>query len=408
MQIDHAPQVGKLSTSDADRLIQAEFQEARGCYLDVAARGPLPRSARHAAEAVLTAQARGEVPKAEWLKLVETTRARAAALIGAQPNEVAFTKNTSEGLNIVGAGLGLACGDRVVIAPAAEHPNNVLPWLWQAREHEAEVISVAPRPGQNLEEAIIAAIDGRTRLVAVTSVDFGTGRRTDLCAIGNQCRSRGIFMLVDAAQSSGVLADDLANLPVDGWATATQKGLLSPYGLGLLFVRRQWAEQLKPQFLARFSVDLDEAHEAADTEGGWSLRPGAGRFEIGNYNYIALAALEASLGLLLRVGTDEVQRRALEAAARLRSSMETLGIPTLSVPQDHRSHILAIAEKPGTAHDRADVGWISGLSAALTKGGIVHTIRRGAVRLSTHIHVRPDMIDRVIECATNWRREFTP
>jgi cysteine desulfurase / selenocysteine lyase len=408
MQLNDTPTVGKLSSSDADRLIEAEFEELKCCYLDVAARGPLPRSARHAAEAILTAQTRGQVPKAEWLQLVETTRARAAALIGVHPSEVAFTKNASEGLNIVGAGLGLARGDRVMIAPAAEHPNNILPWLWQAREHGAEVVSVAPRPGQDLEEALVAAIDDRTRLVAVTSVEFGTGRRTDLRAIGDQCRSRGIFLLVDAAQSSGVLIDDLANLPVDGWATATQKGLLSPYGLGLLFVRQEWAERLKPPFLARFSVDLDEAHEAADTGGGWTLRPGAGRFEIGNYNYLGLGALEASFGLLLRVGPDEVQRRALEAAAGLRSAMETLDIPTLSFPREHQSHILAIAEKPGTAHDKADVGWISSLSAALTKGGIVHTIRRGAVRLSTHIHVRPDMIERVIECATDWRKEFTP
>jgi cysteine desulfurase / selenocysteine lyase len=408
MQLGDTPTVGKLSSSDADRLIQAEFEELRGCYLDVAARGPLPRSAQHAAEAILAAQTRGQVPKTEWLQLVETTRARAAALVGVHPSEVAFTKNASEGLNIVAAGLGLARGDRVVIAPAAEHPNNVLPWLWQARERGAEVASVAPRPGQGLEEALVAAIDDRTRLVAVTSVEFGTGRRTDLRAIGDQCRSRGIFLLVDAAQSSGVLIDDLANVPVDGWATATQKGLLSPYGLGLLFVRQEWAERLKPQFLARFSVDLEEAHEAADTGGGWSLRPGAGRFEIGNYNYLGLAALEASLGLLLRVGPDEVQRRALKAAAGLRSAMETLDIPTLSFPREHQSHILAIAKKPGTAHDKADVGWISSLSAALTKGGIVHTIRRGAVRLSTHIHVRPDMIERVIECATDWRKEFTP
>lgn len=399
---------GKLSSSDADHLIHTEFEELTCCYFDVAARGPLPRSARHAAEAILTAQARGRIPKAEWLRLVETTRAQASALIGVRPSEVAFTKNASEGLNIVGAGLGLARGDRIVIAPAAEHPNNVLPWLWRARQHSAEVVPVTARPGRELEEAIVAAIDDHTRLVAVTAVDFGTGRRTDLRVIGDHCRARGVFLLVDAAQSSGVLADDLGSLPVDGWATATQKGLLSPYGLGLLFVRQEWAERLEPPFLARFSVDLEQAHEAADTGDGWSLRSGARRFEIGNYNYLALGALEASLGLLLRVGPHEVQRRALEAAASLRSAMERLDIPTLSFPPAHHSHILAIAETPGTAHDRADVGWISGLSDALAKDGVVHTIRRGAVRLSTHLHVRPDMIERVIESATVWRRTVSP
>lgn len=287
-----------LSEVAAEALIRREFAGLRGPYLDVAARGPLPASAVRAAEAILGAQALGAVPKAEWLRRGETVRAQAAALIGARVEEVAFTKNASEGLNIVGAGLRLGHGERIVVAPAAEHPNNIFPWLWQAREHGAEVIQVAPAPGEPLEEAIIRRIDADRRLVAVTAVDFGSGRRTDLAAIGGACRARGAFLLVDAAQSSGVLVQDMVRLPVDGWATAVQKGLLAPYGLGLLYVRRDGTEQVRPVSLARFSVQLAAEHEAAGPEGSWRLRAGAGRFEIGNYNY---AALEASLDLLLRV-----------------------------------------------------------------------------------------------------------
>jgi cysteine desulfurase/selenocysteine lyase len=393
-----------LPEAEADVLIRSEFAALHGPYLDVAARGPLPASAEQAAAGILRAQMTGVVPKAEWLALVDTVRAQAASLIGARPNEVAFTKNASEGLNIVGAGLRLGRGDQIVVAPAAEHPNNVFPWLWQAQENGAEVVSVVPVPQESLEEAIIRHIGARTRLVAVTGVDFGTGRRTDLTAIGNACRAREAFLLVDSAQSSGVLAQDMAALPVDGWATAAQKGLLGVYGLGLLYVREEWVERVKPVSLARFSVDVGLGHEAAGPDDGWRLRDGAGRYEVGNYNYVALAALQASLALLLRIGPAAVERRSVGAAEHLRWVLERLDIPLLAVPPGHRSHILSIAERQEEGHDRSEVAWINRLSHALTQDGIVHSVRRGAVRLSTHVHVLPEVVERVIGSIEAWRR----
>jgi cysteine desulfurase/selenocysteine lyase len=410
MQIDDTLSGGNpgslhaLPEAEADALIRTEFAALHGPYLDVAARGPLPASAEQAAARILRAQATGAVPKAEWLALVDTVRGQAAALIGARPEEVAFTKNASEGLNIIGAGLRLGRGDQIVVAPAAEHPNNVFPWLWQAQENGAEVVSVVAASGESLEEAIVRHIGARTRLVAATAVDFGTGRRTDLTAIGNACRTRGAFLLVDAAQSSGVLVQDMASLPVDGWATAVQKGMLGLYGLGLLYVRDAWVERIKPVSLARFSVEVGLGHEAAGPEAGWRLRDGAGRYEVGNYNYIGLAALQASLALLLRIGSAAVEQRSVAAAEQLRSALETLDIPVLAVAPEHRSHILAIAERQEEGHDRSEVAWINGLSRALTQDGIAHSVRRGAVRLATHVHVLPEVVEQVIGSLKAWRR----
>jgi cysteine desulfurase/selenocysteine lyase len=394
----------RLSPAEADALIRAEFSELPGAYLDVAARGPLPLSALRAAESILRAQLHGSVPKQEWLNLANAVRSKTARLIGARPDEIALTKNTSEGLNIVAAGLQLRAGDRIVVAPSAEHPNNVLPWLWQAQTRGAEVILVTPSVSESLEQALIRCIDERTRLVAVTEVDFGTGRRTNLTALGDACRAHGAFLLVDAAQSSGVLRQDMATQPVDAWATATQKGLLSPYGLGLLYVRSEVVDQVVPAALARFSVDVAAGHEAAGPEDGWQLRAGARRYEGGNYNYVGLAALNASLDLFLRIGADEVERRAVEASSRLQSEIQARGIPLLEVGPDHRSHILSIAEKQGSGHDRSDEPWINELSAALKREGVVHSVRRGALRLSSHIHVLPEIADHVIGGIEKWRK----
>lgn len=393
-----------LNPGEADALIRTEFSELRGAYLDVAARGPLPLSAVQAAESVLRAQLHGSVPKEQWLNLANTVRDKAARLIGARPDEIALTKNTSEGLNIVAAGLQLKAGDRIVVAPSAEHPNNVLPWLWQAQTRGAEVTLVTPGDSESLEQALIRRIDKRTRLVAVTEVDFGTGRRTDLTMLGNACRANGTFLLVDAAQSSGVLRQNMATQPVDAWATATQKGLLSTYGMGLLYVRSEVIDRVVPAALAQFSVDVAAGHEAAGPEEGWQLRTGARRYEGGNYNYVGLAALNASLDLLLRIGADEVERRAVEASSRLRSEIQARGIPLLEVGPDHRSHILAIAEKQGSGHDRSDDPWINDLSAVLTCAGVVHSVRRGALRLSSHIHVLPGMVDHVIGGVETWQK----
>jgi cysteine desulfurase / selenocysteine lyase len=392
------------NSGEHDALIRSEFAALHGPYLDVAARGPLPASAERAAGCVLRQQAIGVVPKDEWLALADVVRAESARLIGARPEEIAFTKNVSEGLNIVGSGLRLGRGDQIVVVPTAEHPNNVFPWLWQAHESGAEVVSVVVDPEERMEDAIIRHIGARTRLVAVTAVDFGTGRRTDLTAIGNACRAQGAFLLVDAAQSSGVLAQDMSTLPVDGWATAAQKRMLGLYGLGLLYVRDAWVERIRPVSLARFSVDVGLGHEASGPESGWRLRDGAGRYEVGNYNYVALAALRASLALLLKIGPAEVEQRSVSAAEHLRSALERLDIPVLTVPPGHRSHIVAVAERQEEGHDRSEVAWINGLSGALTRDGIAHSVRRGAVRLSTHVHVLPEVLERTIGTIEAWRR----
>lgn len=388
----------------ADEAIRSAFPDLHGAYLDVSSRGPLPITARRAAERLLMEQASGTVSKAAWFALADRAKAKAAALLSVGTEDLAFTKNTSEGLNIVAAALRLKPGEKIVIAPAFEHPNNVFPWLWQAEIAGAEVRRVAPPADGDLEGAIIATLDRDTRLVAVTAIDFATGRRTDLARLGEACRARGIFLLVDAAQSAGVLAEDLSALPVDGWATAAQKGLLGLYGLGLLYVRRDWAERMRPTALARFSVDLAESHEAAGPDDGWSLRPGAARFEIGNHNFVALAALEASLDLLLSIGRAEVERRAVGAAAALRDGVAQIGLRTLPLAPAHRGHIVSVGDRLGSGHDSTETPWIQSLSDHLRTAGVVHSVRRGILRLSTHVHALPDVVATALAEMERWRR----
>lgn len=394
-----------MAVEKVEQLLRAEFSDLKGIYLNVAARAPLPQTARTAAAQMLTEQVEGRIDKNRWLSLAEQVRAKAAALLNAKPEEIAFTKNASEGLNIVGAAIGLAPDDEILIASPYEHPNNILPWMWFAQRNGAKLVDLRPGPNEKLEDMICNGLTDKTKIVSVTSVDFASGRRTDLQQLGTECGKRGIFLLVDSAQSSGIFAELPHDLGVSGWATSTQKGLLGLYGLGILYVQQEWAERLSPTFLARFSVEMEAGHEAARPDDGWSLRRGAGRFEVGNHNYVALAALSASLDLLAEIGRNEVERAAISAADRLRSGLRDLRIPFIQTPTENRSHIIAIGDAIGSGHDTADAAWVQSLSDSLTRASIAHSVRRGTLRLSTHVFIDDAMTDTVLDRLSNWRSE---
>jgi selenocysteine lyase/cysteine desulfurase len=354
---------------------------------------------------MLTEQLEGRIDKNRWLALADQVRSKVAALLDAKAEEIAFTKNTSEGLNIVGAAMEFAPGDEILIASPYEHPNNILPWMWFAQRNGAKLVDIKPGQNEKLEDVICAGLTDKTKIVSVTSVDFASGRRTVLQQLGEECGKRGIFLLVDSAQSSGIFAELPHKLGVSGWATATQKGLLGLYGLGVLYVQQEWAERLSPAFLARFSVEMADGHEAARPEDGWALRRGAGRFEVGNHNYIALAALNASLDLLAKIGRDEVERTATTAADRLRKGLCDLRIPFIQCPPENRSHIIAVGDVIGSGHDTADAAWVRALSDHLARASIAHSVRRGTLRLSTHAFISEAMTDTVLGHLSDWRSE---
>jgi cysteine desulfurase / selenocysteine lyase len=157
---------------------------------------------------------------------------------------------------------------------------------------------------------VAAAMDGRTRMVSASSVSFVPGMRSDLEGIGVACREADALFLVDAAQSAGVLALDLAQLPVDAMACLAQKGLMGLYGLGLLYVAPCWAERLVPAYMARFGVDLGDAHEADIGSRDYRLMPGARHFDLGNYNFNAAAGLDIVLEMMARITPQAIEAQA--------------------------------------------------------------------------------------------------
>ena len=285
-------------------------------YFDISANSLMAEPVRAAIERHLGARTSGRGDKTEMVATVNRARASFASLIGASSDEVAITKNVSDGLNLFGASLPWRAGDNVVLCPALEHPNNIYLWYSLVRTHGIEVRSVAPEDGHVPVAAMAAAMDERTRLVTIPSITFAPGFVTDMKAIAAAARGVGALTLVDAAQSVGAHRTDVDDLGVDALAVAAQKALLSVYGFGFLYVRREVAETLTPVHVARFGIELD-AHETAYSDDELRFRPGALRFDVGNYNYLGAAATDAALDLLSDWGVGRVERHVRGLAADL-------------------------------------------------------------------------------------------
>lgn len=375
---------------------------SRQAYFDISARTLIPKPVRSAVADHLRMRMLRGGDKDAMRAVVERTRSAFAALIGARDDEIAITKNVSEGLNLFGASLPWKAGDNVVLCPVLEHPNNIYLWHNLARLRGIEVRSVAPVDGHISVATMGEAMDERTRLVTVPSISFAPGFITAVKGIAAAARRVGALTLVDAAQSVGALHTDVRELGIDALAVATQKCLLAEYGFGFLYVRRKVADALVPVHLARFGVELD-AHETAYTE-DLRYRPGALRFDVGNYNYLGAAAAGAGLALLDAWTVERVEAHIRRLAARLAHELLDLGLHVIGgTPGPHLAHIVCVGHGVGGRHYGAGSEAMRSLHDHLAASGIRLAIRSGTLRFSVGVYNNAYDIERVVEAAREWR-----
>lgn len=371
---------------------------ADGIYMNVSVRGLLPDVTRTAVEHFLDRHADGNWNKAEMFATVESARERFAALVNADPDEIAITKNASEGLNIIAASLDWQPGDNVVYCAELEHPNNVYPWLNVEKRFGVTLRTLPSRDGRIPIERIMDAIDDRTRVVTAPTVSFSPGFVTDLAPLGRECRARGVLLVADAAQSIGVIHTDVERLGVDALAVATQKGLLAFYGFGFLYCRRELAERLQPAYLARYGVAVGrDAHETAMHRDTLTLAEGARRFDLGNYNYLGATAADASLALIQTFGTERIEAHVRGLSKRLAEGLIDAGLPVVGGdPGPDTGHIVTVGDIGGGGHDSADDPTINALYEHLIEHGVHFSIRRGVLRFSLHLYNTEAEVDEVL------------
>ena len=368
---------------DWDAIRRAEFPVAeRWAYFDHAAVSPLPRRSRDRLLTWADEQvAQGVVGWPKWEGKVEEIRRVAAGLIGAEPDEVAFVASTTHGIGLVAEGFPWKVGDSVVTA-AEEYPSNLYPWMNLAGRG-VSLRTVPTRAGRIWVDDVAAAMDATTRLLTISHVEFASGFRNDLDALGALCRERNVALLVDAIQGLGPHVIDVGKTPIDFLCADGHKWLLGPEGAGLLFVRREWIDRLRPLGVGWHSVVTSYNTPTVALH----LKPSAQRWEGGSFNMPGIHALGASLELLAEIGPAVVSERILESAEAVRELARSAGWQVVgsSRPED-LSAIVAI-EREG-ADPAAFV-------RRARERGIVVANRRGKVRVSPHIYNDDDDLGRL-------------
>jgi selenocysteine lyase/cysteine desulfurase len=356
-------------------------------FLDHAAVAPLSGPAQRALlEWAAYMADNGGVRIQRWVDRVEAVRRLAGQLLNADPQDVAFIKNTSEGVGIVAEGFPWRDGDNVVIA-AEEYPANVYPWMNLA-SRGVEVRTV-PSRGNRIElDDLRAALDSRTRLVSLSYVEFSSGFRNDLAAVGGLCRERGVCFFVDAIQGLGVFPLDVRALPVDFLAADGHKWLLGPEGAGIFWIRRDLVDLLHPVGVGWNSVVCATDFSQID----FRLKPHAGRWESGSLNVGGITALGGSLELLLGIGVPAVAARVLALTDHLCERAARAGLEVFSSRRAQDWSGIVSIRVPG-AEPRA-------LVQRCRAAGVVVNQRAGRIRVSPHCYNTADELDRSVDIVT--------
>ncbi|MGD8378760.1 MAG: aminotransferase class V-fold PLP-dependent enzyme [Gammaproteobacteria bacterium] len=370
-----------------ESLIRREFPLREGLiHLNHAAVGPWPR---RTADAVIQLAEENCRRSSEdflgWLRVVTRLRERVARLINASgPDDIALVKNTSEGLSFVANGLEWRRGDNIVSIREEFISNRI---VWEALGPQGvELRAVGADAGSALAERLCEACDKRTRLMAISSVQFGDGLRVDLDRLSAFCRDQGILLCVDAIQSLGALRHDVRAVPVDFLIAGSHKWLLSPEGVGIFYCSPAMREQLRVSEYGWHMVEAVADFDRRDWEPAHSAR----RFECGSPNRLGLHGLEASLSLFEEVGPERIEQRVLSAADRLRTGLERVdGVRVISnAAPACRSGIVTFR---CSGHDRVDV------ARALARRGVLCAARGGGVRFAPHFHLREAQLDQAVE-----------
>ena len=320
----------------------------------------------------------------DWESLATDCRERFARLVGCDPGEVAFVRNTSHGLSLLAAGLDWRPGDRVAVAASVEYPSNVYPWM-DLEQRGVAALDVIPtdEAGTVTVEAAGRVLRPDTRVLAVSSAQYATGAVSDLAGLGALCRERDVLLCVDGIQTVGALPLDVKEAGIHFLSADSHKWMLGMMGIGAVFVDRSVVGNIHPPLLGwRSTTDnfnFDRVH--------YELLPDAGRFEEGSLAYPLIAGFGAALELLEEAGIERIAAHVCGLVADLSGRLERLGCETAPALEERRHMV--------TFRHPEIVGEV--LEEGLAAAGVVVSLRRGRIRVSPHLYNTFEEMQRVAE-----------
>lgn len=368
-----------------DPRVSDEFPLDRSItYLNHAAVAPWPRRAAHAVENFARENSQyGATHYERWLKHEAELRRQLAELIGAESHQdIALQKNTSEGLSAIAYGLQWQPGDQIVITDQ-EFPSNRI--VWESLKPKGVGVVEARLELPEPEEAIIACLGPATRLLSVSSVQYGTGLKLDLARLGIACRQRGILFCVDAIQSLGAHPFDVNSCHADFVVADGHKWMLGPEGIALFWANPAVRDQIE---IHEYGWHMIE-HAGDYSRRDWKIARTARRFECGSPNMLGAVALSASLSLLLEVGLHNVKECIEQSISHLISGLEKIDGVKIVTPKlaAHRAGILTFASER-VATDT--------LFSRLKAENVICAPRGGGIRFSPHFYTPVEVLDRAV------------
>lgn len=356
-------------------------------YLNHAAVSPPPRPTIDAIQSQLAdVSENGSVNFRDWLATKERARRLVAAMLGAQPERVAFMRNTSDGISTVANGLDWRAGDNLVTF-RREFPSNVYPWLRARAAFGVEIRLCEERNGRIDLDEMIGLIDAKTRIVAVSHVQFGSGFRADLERLGRAARVHDALLVVDVIQSLGVVPIDVEAEFVDVAAAAGHKWLLTPEGVGLLYLSARARERIRPTLVGWTSVPNPDDY--ANFEQGWNR--GALAWETGTAPISLIHGLEASLKLLNEVGVVKIKTHLEMLTDHLCERLRNTAYEVVSSRRaGEKSQIVCIRHLNGLSS--------MDLYAHLKQRNIITAPRGDRLRIAPHLYNTIEEIDELVAC----------
>ncbi|MEH2484446.1 aminotransferase class V-fold PLP-dependent enzyme [Bradyrhizobium sp. AZCC 2230] len=363
--------------------VRKEFPAVeRMVYLDSGFQTPLARPVKAAIELFLREGFETAGPKSVWLDRVEQTRAKLARLLGASTDEIAFTKNTSESMNIAANALPLQAGDNVLMIHG-DHPNNAYAFLNLQRKGIA--VRFIPMTDVVDADSFAPFIDDRTRAISMSHVTFHAGHRFDIESVGALCASRKLYFIVDVMQAIGVVPVDAKAIGASFIGSGSHKGLLVPQGLGLLYWDKSLNE-LEPAYLAAASL-AEIPDDLIARSDRMAPSPAARRFELGNFNLPAVHALGASLDMIEEIGVHNIQNHCFDLGDHLIARLDALDIRLVGPRErQHRAPHIYVIALPAS-------DWLGHFE----DNGVRVSPERDGIRVSLGMFNTADDIDRLID-----------
>jgi selenocysteine lyase/cysteine desulfurase len=327
-----------------------------------------------------------------WMKTEQQLKLKLALLINAQStDEIAILKNTSEGLSLIAQGLSFNAGDNIVI-PAEEFPSNKI--VWQALETEGVEIRLIPvQDSDDAEQDLINALDEHTKLLSCSSVQYARGLRLDLDRIGKACKQNDTLFCVDAIQSLGAIAFDAQACKADFVVADGHKWMCAAEGTALFYCRKETQSLLQLQQYGWHM--LKDAFDFSHQHNEMQIADNAQRFECGSPNMMGIAALNASLGLLLEIGMKKIESMVIENTDYLFDKLQSLSDITILSPTDNGQYAGIVTFQKHSVDNIK-------LYQHLQDNNVICAFRGDGIRFSPHFHTEIQQMDKALTIVSDF------